>query len=30
VGLMVIESIDALLAGDPPPRCLNADDLAAR
>ncbi|MHA6344275.1 phosphoglycerate dehydrogenase [Roseivivax sp. CAU 1761] len=30
VGLMVIESLDALLAGRTPPRCLNGDDLAAR
>lgn len=30
VGLMVIESLDALFAGDTPPRCLNAGDLAGR
>lgn len=30
VGMMVIESLDALFAGDMPPRCLNAQDLAAR
>lgn len=29
VGLMVIESLDALLAGAVPPRCLNQTDLAA-
>lgn len=28
VGLMVIESLDALLAGEPLPRCLNQSDLA--
>ncbi|MCA0963026.1 phosphoglycerate dehydrogenase [Salipiger bermudensis] len=30
VGLMVIESLDAVLAGETPPRMLNADALAAR
>ena len=27
VGLMVIDSIDAVLRGDPPPHCLNAGEL---
>ncbi|MCP1200849.1 phosphoglycerate dehydrogenase [Notoacmeibacter sp. MSK16QG-6] len=30
VGLMVIESLDAIFAGDPPPYCVNDDELALR
>lgn len=30
VGLMVIDSIDAVLRGDPPPHCLNAGELPPR
>ena len=30
VGLMVIESLDAVLAGETPPRMLNAKELASR